>query len=56
MNANKIINAAIKLATQKNDDYNLIRFKNLLERNLNGQKITMAEYMDVKLYLGHSMD
>lgn len=53
----KTISQAIDLALKKHDSYNRERYVNLLNRVMtDNQKITMAEYMDCKLYLGHSMD
>ena len=53
----RTISEAIDLALKKQDSYNLDRYAALLNRVMNdNKKITMAEYMDCKLYLGHSMD
>lgn len=53
----RTISEAIDLAVKKHDQYNLDRYTALLNRVMtDNQKITMAEYMDCKLYLGHSMD
>jgi hypothetical protein len=53
----KLIEQAIYKSSLESDHYNYFRYNELKKRLLElNDKITMAEYMDVKLYLGHSMD
>jgi len=52
----KLIDTAIDKARDKQDSWNLDRYVHILNEYMRTKKITMAEYMDVKLYLGHSMD
>lgn len=47
---------AIYKASLEPEPYNYFRYSDMKRDLQKTGKITMAEFMDIKLYLGHSMD
>lgn len=52
----KTVEDAYKKAVDQSDWYNADRYVHIISRMNDGKDITMAEYMDARLYLGLSVD
>ena len=52
----ELINKAIQRAKDKFDEYNGERYQKIKESYIRNDDITIAQYMDVRLYLGLNVD